>query len=76
MKITNPDILVVAKGDGWYGGSAGFDYGYGGGGGSGHIGMNIIDGKIVSGNTLFISPDGIPETGHIVNGYARITFIG
>ena len=61
-------------GGGYYGGSAGFDYGGGGGGGSGYIGTGLT-GKTIAGTESFEAPDGTTETGHIGNGYARITYI-
>ena len=35
----------------------------------------LTDAEIIDGNTSFLSPNGISETGHSGNGYARITLI-
>lgn len=65
-------------GGGWYGGGGG---GYannrvsGGGGGSGYISSELTDAVTIAGSETFLSPAGVPETGHTGNGHARITCI-
>ena len=62
-------------GGGWYGGGGGADGSQcsgTGGGGSAYIG-GVSNGSTTAGNASFLAPDGIAETGHSGNGYARIT---
>ena len=64
-------------GAGYYGGGGG-NYGSsmagGGGGGSAYIG-GVTDGVTIAGNSSFLAPDGVAETGHTGNGYARVTLL-
>jgi hypothetical protein len=60
-------------GGGWYGGASGYTNS-GAGGGSGYIG-GVINGETLSGDSSMPAPAGGTETGHLGNGYARITFI-
>ena len=60
-------------GGGYYGGGGGADIGSGGGG-SGYI-SEEYSGKLIPGNTEFLSPLGKNEKGHAGNGYARITVL-
>ena len=64
-------------GGGWYGGGASRIQG--GAGGSGYVNSSALSsGETIAGdgNTVFLAPNGSPETGHAGNGYARITRIG
>ena len=58
-------------GGGYFGGGGGADVGSGGGG-SGFLHSYMI-GEVLSGDREFIDPNGVKETGHPANGYAKIT---
>lgn len=61
-------------GGGWYGGYGGTNNNMGGGGGSGYIADELIIAETIGGNNTFLDPQGVQETGHWGNGYARITY--
>ena len=65
-------------GGGWYGGNASGGGGVPdwvhGGGGSGYIG-GLINAASIDGGKTFPSPSGGTETGHLDNGYAKISWI-
>ena len=76
------DIGGNGIGQAWSAGGSGAGYFGGGGsyetsgsGGSGFINTDIFTGKIMSGNTRFISPDGIYRIGNYGNGFAQITLL-
>ena len=67
-------------GGGLYGGYAPYDSSQfnatcGGGGGSGYVNPNLVNGETIAGNQTFLSPLGVPETGHSGNGAALITWL-
>ena len=71
----------IANAEGGFGkGGTANDYGTGGGGGwyGGGASRILSSGETIAGdgNTVFLAPNGSPETGHAGNGYARITRIG
>ena len=80
-----------AGGGGWYGGGGGTAHGGGGGSGYVYTSSTasyypsgclldesyyLTDAATIAGNTSFTSPGGGDETGHLGNGYARITYLG
>ena len=66
-------------GGGLYGGNAppygGVNSNCTGGGGSGYVNPNLVNGKTIAGNQKFLSPSGVPETGHAGDGAALITWL-
>ncbi len=68
-----PGDFGAGGGGGWYGGG-GNSYAGIGGGGSGHLGAGVT-GSMMAGNSLFTAPGGGTETGHVGEGYARITVV-
>ena len=79
-------LLISGGGSGWYGGAdgthlrlstypTGTSWEAAGAGGSGYIG-GVINGQTIAGNQTITEPNGTTTTGHIGNGYARITYLG
>lgn len=64
---------MAGGGAGWYGGAGGYHNGGSGAGGSGYVKSTLEFAKTIDGGQTFKSPTGGTETGHIGNGYARIT---
>ena len=64
-------------GAGFYGGACGAYHGGSGAGGSGYINTTkLTNAETINGEQSFKAPNGNDETGHIGNGYARITYLG
>ena len=71
--------FAAGGGAGWYGGFGGTSYsGNGvpnGGGGSGYLKQELTSPQTIPGNASMPAPAGGTETGHMGNGYARITLV-
>ena len=65
---------VGGGGGGYYGGGSGMAHG-GGSGGSGYLKPELTSSQTIPGNASMPAPAGGTETGHMGNGYARITLV-
>ena len=67
---------IGGGGAGFYGGACGCYYGGSGAGGSGYVNTaKLTNAQTIAGNQQFPSTSGSTETGHLGNGYARITAV-